>query len=54
MASFHVSLRNRIYLLLTGILLITFSGGFVLVWYTYSMQDLLAAHPRVRVVPPSM
>ncbi|MGA9234734.1 MAG: ATP-binding protein [Desulfobacterales bacterium] len=43
MASFHVSLRNRIYLLLTGILLITFSGGFVLVWYTYSMQDLLAA-----------
>ena len=43
MASFHVSLRNRIYLLLTGILLITFSGGIVLVWYTYSMQDLLAA-----------
>ncbi len=43
MASFHVSLRNRIYLLLAGILLITFSGGIVLVWYTYSMQDLLAA-----------
>jgi signal transduction histidine kinase len=43
MASFHVSLRNRIYFLLTGILLITFSGGVVLVWYTYSMQDLLTA-----------
>ena len=43
MASFHVSLRNRIYFLLAGILLITFSGGIVLVWYTYSMQDLLAA-----------
>ena len=43
MASFHISLRNRIYLLLTGILLITFSGGIVLVWYTYSMQNLLAA-----------
>ncbi len=37
----HISLRNKIYLLLSGILLITLSGGMVLVWYTYSMQDLL-------------
>lgn len=43
MASFQISLRNRIYLLLATILLITLSGGIVLVWYTYSMQDLLAA-----------
>ncbi|MFZ1199949.1 MAG: ATP-binding protein [Desulfobacterales bacterium] len=39
----RIHLRTRIYLLLAGILLITLSGGIVLVWYTYSMQDLLNA-----------
>jgi signal transduction histidine kinase len=43
MAGFHISLRNRITLLLAGILLVTFSGGGVLVWYTYNIQDLLTA-----------
>lgn len=38
----HISLRTRIYTILVTLVLITLSGGLVMVWYTYRMQDLMA------------
>jgi len=35
-----INLRVRIYLILTSLVLITFGGGLVMVWYTYRMQGL--------------
>ncbi len=37
----HTSLRIRIYTILTTLVLITLSGGIIMVWYTYRMQDLI-------------
>ena len=37
----HISLRIRIYTLLTTLVLITLSGGGIMMWYTYRMQDLI-------------
>jgi signal transduction histidine kinase len=36
-----VSLRHRIYLLLSALVAITLVGGLIMVWYTYRMQSLL-------------
>ena len=36
-----ISLRTRIYLLLTSLVLVTIMGGLVMVWYTYRMEGLL-------------
>ena len=36
-----ISLRTRIYLLLTALVLVTLLGGLVMVWYTYRMDGLL-------------
>jgi signal transduction histidine kinase len=36
----QITLRVRIYLILTTLVLITFGGGLVMVWYTYRMQNL--------------
>ena len=38
----QVSLRSRIYVILTTLVLITFLGGLVMVWYTYRMEGVLA------------
>jgi len=38
----RISLRARAYLLLAALVSVTFVGGFVMVWYTYRMQNLLA------------
>jgi signal transduction histidine kinase len=35
-------LRSRIYLLLASLVLITFLGGLIMVWYTYRMDTLLS------------
>ncbi len=37
----RTSLRVRIYLILTALVIITMSGGLVTVWYTYRMERLL-------------
>ena len=39
--SYNMSLRSRIYLLLSGLIAITLMGGLIMVWYTYRMQSLL-------------
>ncbi len=36
-----ISLRTRIYLLLTALVIVTLMGGRVMVWYTYRMEGLL-------------
>lgn len=36
-----ISLRLRIYLILIALILITLTGGVVMVWYTYQMQGIL-------------
>ncbi|MCD6274139.1 MAG: MCP four helix bundle domain-containing protein [Deltaproteobacteria bacterium] len=38
-----INLRNRIYLILTSLVLITFAGGLVMVWYTYKIEGLLTS-----------
>jgi signal transduction histidine kinase len=38
---YSVSLRHRIYLLLSALVAITLVGGLIMVWYTYRMQSLL-------------
>jgi len=38
----RISLRTRAYLLLSALVSVTLVGGFVMVWYTYRMQNLLA------------
>ncbi|MBW1803067.1 MAG: histidine kinase [Deltaproteobacteria bacterium] len=38
----QISLRIRIYAILTVLVLITFSGGLVMVWYTYRMEGLFS------------
>lgn len=40
---FHMSLRHRIYSLLTALVIITAGGALVMVWYTYRMESLLTA-----------
>ncbi len=40
---FHISLRHRIYFLLTAVVIITAGGALVMVWYTYRMESLLTA-----------
>ncbi len=37
----RISLRARIYLILAALVFITFSGGLVMVWYTYRIEGLL-------------
>ncbi|MBW1829327.1 MAG: histidine kinase [Deltaproteobacteria bacterium] len=37
----HISLRIRIYTILTTLVLITLLGGIIMVWYTYRMQNLI-------------
>ncbi len=37
----HISLRIRIYTVLTTLVLITLLGGIIMVWYTYRIQDLI-------------
>lgn len=36
----RINLRLRIYLLLAGLVMITFSGGLVMIWYTYRIESL--------------
>ncbi|MBW2609891.1 MAG: histidine kinase [Deltaproteobacteria bacterium] len=38
----YISLRTRIYLILISLVLITFVGGLVMVWYTYRIEGLFA------------
>ena len=35
-----ISLRIRIYIILTALIFITFTGGLVMVWYTYRIEGL--------------
>ncbi len=37
----RINLRVRIYMLLTALMMITLTGGLVMVWYTYRMERLL-------------
>ena len=37
------SLRSRIYVILTSLVLITFAGGLVMVWYTHRIEGLLTS-----------
>ena len=37
----RISLRKRLYLLLSTLVIITLGGGLVMVWYTYQMEHLL-------------
>ena len=37
----RISLRARIYIILAALVLITLAGGFVTVWYSFKMEDLL-------------
>lgn len=37
-----ISLRTRIYLILTPLVLITLVGGAVMIWYTYQMEGILS------------
>ena len=39
----RISLKNRIYVLLSAIFLVTFSGAAVMVWYSYSIEGVLTA-----------
>ena len=39
----RISLKNRIYILLAAIFLVTFSGAAVMVWYSYSIEGVLTA-----------
>jgi signal transduction histidine kinase len=39
----RISLKNRIYILLAVIFLVTFSGAAVMVWYSYSIEGVLTA-----------
>jgi CHASE3 domain sensor protein len=38
----QLSLRFRVYSVLTALVLITVMGGLVMVWYTYRMEQLLS------------
>jgi len=38
-----ISLRTRIYLMLTSLVLVTVAGGLVMVWYTYRIEQLTTA-----------
>ena len=37
----RIILRKRIYLVLAGLVLITFIGGLVMIWYTYRIESLI-------------
>ena len=37
----RINLRTRIFVLLTGLVLITVAGALVTVWYTYQMEEVL-------------
>lgn len=37
----RINLRVRIYMILTALIIITLTGGLVMVWYTYRMEGLL-------------
>ena len=37
----RIGLRHRIYILLASLVMITFLGGLIMVWYTYRMEGLL-------------
>lgn len=37
----HLTLRSRILIMITGLIVVTISGAFVLVWYTHRTDDLL-------------
>jgi len=39
----RIVLRKRIYLVLAALVLITFMGGVVMIWYTYRIDDLIEA-----------
>ncbi|HSO17896.1 MAG TPA: MCP four helix bundle domain-containing protein, partial [Desulfosarcina sp.] len=39
----RIVLRKRIYLVLAALVLITFMGGLVMIWYTYRIEDLITA-----------
>jgi len=39
----RLSLRKRIYLILTALVFITFVGGLVMVWYTYRSEEVLTS-----------
>jgi signal transduction histidine kinase len=39
----RISLRSRVYLVLTALVLITLLGGLILIWYTYRMESVLGA-----------
>lgn len=39
----HMVLRKRIYLVLASLVLITFMGGVVMIWYTYRIEALITA-----------
>ena len=38
----RLSLGARIYIILGTLVLVTFMGGLVMVWYSYQMEDILA------------
>ena len=38
-----INLRNRIYIIITSLMLITLVGGLVMVWYTHRMERLLTS-----------
>jgi len=40
---YRLSLRKRIYLILTALVLITLSGGLVMVWHTYRVEGVLTS-----------
>ena len=39
----RISLRVRIYVILTALVLITMAGGLVMTWYTYQMEELFTS-----------
>ena len=38
-----ITLRGRIYTILTALVFITLMGGLVMIWYTYRMEGLLTS-----------
>ena len=46
----RISLRGRIYSILSSLLLITLVGGLVMVWYTYRMERLLTSITEKKLV----
>lgn len=39
----HFSLRTRVYVILTMLVTITFTGSIVMVWYTFRMEEMLVS-----------